>query len=212
MADLRWTVVVPVKRLSSAKTRLPDDPRLDRSALALAFARDVVRAAAASALVAEVVVVTDDAAASAALGRLGARVVPDAPAAGLNRALEHGVAAARARTPDTAVAALASDLPALRTDELDRALEAAASRRRTFVSDAADLGTTLLTARPGVGLAPAFGWGSAAEHLASGAIPCDLPDIPGLRLDVDTAADLEAAVALGVGPATAAVLEGAGAA
>jgi 2-phospho-L-lactate guanylyltransferase len=42
-------------------------------------------------------------------------------------------------------------------------------------------------------------------HLRSGAV--ELPGAPGLRLDVDTPADLAEALLLGVGAATAAVLQ-----
>ena len=69
--------------------------------------------------------------------------------------------------------------------------------------DAAGTGTTLLTARPGVALAPAFGVGSAARHAADSVA---LEGGGGLRNDVDTAADLVAAGALGLGAATAAAL------
>jgi 2-phospho-L-lactate guanylyltransferase len=101
------------------------------------------------------------------------------------------------------VAALVGDLPALRPEELADALTAAAGHPRAFVPDAEGAGTTLLAVRPGVSLAPAFGAGSAARH-GSGAVALDAG--PGLRRDVDTAADLQAAADVGLGPATAAVL------
>ncbi|MWB99417.1 2-phospho-L-lactate guanylyltransferase, partial [Agromyces sp. MMS17-SY077] len=46
---------------------------------------------------------------------------------------------------------------------------------------------------------------SAAAHAASGHVPLD-GVWPTLRLDVDTPADLDAALALGAGPATCAAL------
>ncbi len=76
---------------------------------------------------------------------------------------------------------------------------------RAFVADAEGTGTTLLVAAPGVTLDPRFGGGSAARHAASGAAALD-GEWPGLRRDVDTPADLAAALALGVGPATRAAL------
>ena len=57
-----WVVVVPVKRLDRAKTRLSTRPAPERRALALAFALDTVRAAITCPGVVGVVVVTDDAA------------------------------------------------------------------------------------------------------------------------------------------------------
>jgi 2-phospho-L-lactate guanylyltransferase len=71
--------------------------------------------------------------------------------------------------------------------------------------DRAGTGTTLLAAAPGAALTPAYGAGSRAVHLASGAV--ELPGAAGLRLDVDTPDDLAAALLLGVGAATAAVAE-----
>jgi 2-phospho-L-lactate/phosphoenolpyruvate guanylyltransferase len=59
----------------------------------------------------------------------------------------------------------------------------------------------LAAATPGA-LQPAFGPGSLAAHVRRGAVPLDL-DLPRLRRDVDTPADLDEALALGVGPRTA---------
>jgi 2-phospho-L-lactate guanylyltransferase len=196
-----WGLVVPVKRLDVAKTRLSsygDDLRVE---LALAFAVDVVAAVLAAALVAEVVVVTDDERAAIALAAAGARIVGDTPDAGLNPALEHGLALLPV---GLAHAALSADLPALRAAHLDAALTAVPPGGRGFVPDTAGTGTTLLAASPGVPLAPAYGAGSREVHLRSGAV--ELPAAAGLRLDVDTPADLATAVELGVGAATAAIV------
>jgi hypothetical protein len=91
---LTWSVVIPVKVLARAKSRLAGLAGPARSELALAMAADTVRAAAACPVVATVVVVTDDPAAASALGALGAWVVADEPDAGLNPALAHGAAMA----------------------------------------------------------------------------------------------------------------------
>lgn len=198
-----WGVVVPVKRLAVAKSRLAAFGDDGRRRLALAFAQDVVRAALACPLVGPVVVVTDDDDAATALTRLGAAVQADGPDAGLNPALDHGAALLRAGDGRLGVAALSSDLPALRADDLAAALGVTASR--AYVTDADGTGTTLLAAAGGADLRPAFGPGSAALHDASGALR--LTGAPGLRRDVDTPADLAEAVLLGVGPSTAAVLD-----
>ncbi|MCI0386499.1 2-phospho-L-lactate guanylyltransferase [Streptomyces sp. CNQ085] len=202
-AALRWSLVVPLKPLALAKSRLaPAAGGRLRSALALAFAQDTVAAALACPAVEEVVIVTDDPHAGAELAALGARIVPDAPGAGLNAALEHGEAAVRAERPGAPVAALNADLPALRPAELARVLEAARTHRRSFLADAAGIGTTLLTASAGTALAPAFGDASRLRHLRSGAAEIVLPDVEGVRRDVDTGEDLAAALSLGVGPHT----------
>lgn len=196
-----WGLVVPVKRLALAKTRLSSYGDAMRQDLALAFALDVVTAALAARSVAEVLVVTDDSRAAAALAATGARVVADGPDAGLNPALEHGV---ELLTAGLGAATLSADLPALRPSDLDAALAAVPAGGRGFVVDTAGTGTTLLAAAPGLALAPAYGPGSREVHQASGAV--ELPGAAGLRLDVDTPDDLAAALLLGVGAATAAVV------
>lgn len=200
-ARATWAVVVPVKRLAGAKSRLGTFGDATREQLALAFAQDVVRTALASPLVQKVLVVTDDARAGTALAELGAQVCPDVPDAGLNAALAHGAALLRNRDPRLGVATVSADLPAARTDDLTRLLLAVTSR--AFVADASGAGTTVLAASAGHALAPAYGPGSRGLHLASGAI--ERPGAPGLRRDVDTPTDLHAALELGVGPFTAAV-------
>ncbi|THA68126.1 2-phospho-L-lactate guanylyltransferase [Streptomyces sp. A0958] len=200
----RWALVVPLKPLARAKSRLvPASGALLRPRLALAFARDTVAAALSCPAVADVVVVTDDTVAGSALAALGARIVPDTPAAGLNAALAHGERAVRAARPGAALAALNADLPALRAAELSRVLEFSAAFPRAFVPDAAGIGTTFLSAGPGVELRPAFGGRSRSCHLASGAVEITLPGIDSVRRDVDTGEDLRVALALGVGPFTA---------
>ena len=203
-----WSLVVPAKLLSRAKTRLApltarfgDEAPVRHRELVLAMLGDTVAAALASPAVAGVLVVTDDPGVGDLVRSLGARTVPDEPDRGLNAALVHGAAAARAAGAG-AVAAMSSDLPALRPAELTAALAAVVGRG--FVADAEGTGTTLLCAAAG-GLDPRFGPGSAAAHAGGGAVALD-GDWPGLRRDVDTAADLAAARGLGVGPRTARLL------
>ena len=258
-----WTVVVPVKSLSAAKTRLaPEHTPAERAALARAFALDTVDAARTARTVRRVVVVSDEPAIERELREVpGVEVVPEVGPRGLAAAIAHGVAVARAadrwsssgaaayrhqapgadpqdleksqmhggtRHPrlldagaragagsgvgsaDVAVAVLLGDVPALRPDDLDRALEVAARHPLAFAPDAEGTGTTLATARAGEQLTAHFGQDSAARHAAAGfadlaaAHPGAIA--PGLRRDVDTAEELRAAVALGVGERTSAVL------
>ena len=203
MTDKAWSVLMPVKVLAEAKSRLAGlagltGPR--RAELALALASDTVTAVLGSDAVARVIVITDDQAAAAALGAL---VVPDEPRAGLNAALRHGAGFAAARWPGDGTAALSADLPALRPEQIGRALRAAAAWPTAFVADAAGDGTTLYTAAPGAAFRPAFGLASRARHAAGGAVELGLDGIPGLRRDVDTPSDLRGAAALGLGPHSA---------
>jgi 2-phospho-L-lactate guanylyltransferase len=203
----QWSVVVPAKRLVAAKTRLTavtDELPAGHGELVLALLGDTVAAALQSPAVRLVLVVTDEPRAAGLVTGLGAETVGDEPDSGLNAALAHGAEHARRRAPGP-VAALSSDLPALRPAELTAALAAAAAAPRAFVADAAGTGTTLLAVRDGA-LDPRFGAGSAAAHTAGGAVPLD-GNWPGLRQDVDTPGDLHAACWLGVGPRTTGFLE-----
>lgn len=200
---------MPLKPLELAKSRLAAAGGL-RPALALAFALDTVTAALACPAVRDVTVVTDDERAGAELAALGAFVIADVPGAGLNAALAHGAATVRRRHGGgrSAVGALNGDLPALRAAELAEVLTAAAGApERAFLADAAGVGTTLLTAAAGSPLSPAFGGASRDRHLGSGAHELTVP-APSVRRDVDTPGDLRVALALGVGPATAAATAG----
>lgn len=200
-----WSVVVPVKRLGVAKSRLRSTlPSADHNALVLAICLDTVSAAIACAPVARVLVVTDDPRAGAAVLDAGALVVADEPDSGLNPAVNHGAATAARLAPGDSVAVLSADLPALRPLELAAALAAASAHMRAFVTDAAATGTTLLTAAPGHGLLASYGPLSRRAHAATGAVELE-GDWPSLRHDVDTAADLRTAAALGLGPRTAAL-------
>lgn len=204
MQRTRWTIVVPVKTLIRAKTRLAVAAGPYRTDLAVAIATDTVSAALRCPLVARVVVVTADPVPARRLARLGAQVVGD-PDRGLNAALRHGAAEAVRLAPADAVGALQADLPALRPGELETVLTAAAGFEQSFVPDAAEVGTTFYGVRPGVPFRPAFGGASRTRHLTGGAKELILDGISSVRRDVDTVTDLREALALGVGPATAAV-------
>ncbi len=200
-----WSLIVPVKALARAKTRLGEYAGEQRAELALAFALDTVTAALNCPAVGRVLVVCDDPLAGPLLARLGAVLVTDEPGGGLNPALAHGAARARVLAPDAPLAALSADLPALRPDELARVLASVPAPGRAFLADSPGIGTTLLACSPGHPLEPAFGGASRARHTAGGALELALLDVPSVRRDVDTAADLAEALRLGVGRCTAAV-------
>lgn len=200
-------LIVAVKYLPAAKTRLSAlFPDAARERLVLGMLTDTLRAALDVPALRSVTVVTPDLAAAAAARDLGAAVVddptpPDHPDP-LNNAIRE--AAATVGAPNMGV--LQGDLPALTAAELDQALAAARSHRRSFVADHTGGGTSALFAF-GVPLDPLFGADSARRHRDSGAV--ELTGAwPGLRCDIDTPADLDEARRIGVGPATAGVLAG----
>ncbi|HEY6796300.1 MAG TPA: hypothetical protein VI248_16615 [Kineosporiaceae bacterium] len=142
------------------------------------------------------------------------------PGTGLVAAVRDGLAAVPAANRDVPAAVLLGDLPALRPAELSAGLAAAAAALAArpdapmaALPDAEGTGTVLLAGRAAGDLDPAFGPGSLAEHRRRGAVPIVLDDPrrhdvdpARLRHDVDTPADLSVALALGVGPRTAALL------
>lgn len=197
----RWRVVVPVKGGPAAKSRLRVPDGVDRLDLATALALDTVAAAAGAVGPGAVTVVTSDARVTAGLYGLGVEAVAD-PAEGLNAAVRLGLDAVR---PGEAAAVLLGDVPALRPEELSAALALALTHLIALVPDAEGTGSVLLAGRPGVRLTPRFGPGSAAAHEAHGAKRLEL-DLPGLRRDVDDEKSLRAALRLGVGRHTAALL------
>jgi len=207
-ASPAFAVLVPVKPTRRAKSRLAPLGDDVRRSLVAAFAADTVSAALGAPCVAGVLVVTDDHELAAALRDVGAEVIPDGVADDLNGSLVQAGAEAHRRWPGLGLAALCADLPALDPAELAAALEEAYRHPAAFVADAAGEGTTLVAALSPDDFTPSFGPGSREAHLAHGAHEVVEVDVPTLRRDVDTPADLREAVELGVGPRTACVAVG----
>jgi 2-phospho-L-lactate guanylyltransferase len=193
----QWSLVVPVKRLEVAKSRIALGAA-DRADLALAMATDAVAAAVACALVSHVVVVTDDARAIAALSGPDVTIVADEPDSGLNPALRHGATVADGRR----IVAVSADLPSLTPSDLATVLVAAGRYSSGVVADQSGTGTTVLTAASAEAFAPAFGASSYAAHRRHGSVDLTGIAAPAVRRDVDTVEELRAAVELGVGEAT----------
>lgn len=198
---LTWSLIVPIKPAHDGKTRLVTATAASRRALAHAFALDAVHAMLACPYVGRLVIV----------GSLpGAPTDPrleilEDPGTGLNPAAQAGLDLVG---PSDPAAVVVADLPALRPEELSRALMAAADHERSIICDADGIGTTTYLSRRREDARPAFGVRSRSVHVAAGAV--DLRDllVPGLRCDVDTETDLWNARRLGVGDRTAGVLTG----
>jgi 2-phospho-L-lactate guanylyltransferase len=209
-------LLIPVKPLARAKTRLRGvaEGRADggvsaseaHARLVMALVRDTLAAATGAAVVRRAVAICADEVVRTVLAADGVQTIPDEPAAGLNSALRYGEAVLRGADPAAPVGALQADLPALQPEELDCAVRTGlVTGGRAFCTDRTGTGTTLLLTPPGQPLNPCFGPGSAAAHRATGAR--ELTGCwPGLRCDVDTAADLAIARTLGLGRFTRATL------
>lgn len=213
-----WTVIVPMKAPTHAKSRLRATvrgqvPVPDATALATAFLRDVIDASRHAKRVGRVLVISPDPIVEMVVAESDCGFVQEDPSPagtairGINRAIVQAVAHVRGSHPTTSVVVLTGDLAALTSDSLDAALELSEIfDGPCFVADQHGTGTTALMLPGAVWTAPAFGIDSAAAHVAAG-----VTDISGevgldLRSDVDTAADLDAAIELGVGAHTSRLL------
>lgn len=202
MAAETWTVIVPVKPLGEAKSRLrAEDPTAD--AWARAFLSDVLAAISTVQRISTTIVATSDPEVSALAQRWGATVIDDSPAPGINGAVTH---AAQFAPEGTGIAVVVSDLPLLTPEALTRVLSYADQHVTSFLADLDGTGTTMWMTHDRAHLPPHFGSGSRAAHRAAGAIDIALEqEDPGLlpaRSDIDTLADLERAGDGLLGPAT----------
>lgn len=198
--ERRFVVLLPVKPPGRGKSRLVGLPDEHRAALARAFALDTAAAALAATRVASVLAVTDDHRFAGTLSSLGCAVIPDGVTGDLNGSLRLAASEAVRRWPGALPVALTADLPCLRTEDLDAVLSGL-DGSPSFVRDAAGTGTSLYAAAPEE-FRPRFGVDSAQAHLAAGAVEVGA-QYASLRRDVDTVADLGAAMVLGLGPRTA---------
>ncbi len=200
-AERPWTVIVPVKTLAAAKSRLGENGPL----LARAFLIDTLAATRACPQVAQVVVATADPTVASDARLAGCTVVDDSGRPGINAAAAWAAEQVGIGGP---CAVLVSDLPCLTPEGLSTVLQAAARLPRSFVSDATGEGTTMWLVAPGEVVSPSFGPDSAAAHRAAQAV--DLvgtgllkpEEVAVARRDVDTQDDLRLARDLGLGPAS----------
>jgi 2-phospho-L-lactate guanylyltransferase len=194
-----WDVIVPLKEVAFAKTRLTALGDRWRKTFARAMFLDTVEAVTRCPVPVRVHVVTDDRPTIAELATfVGAVVVHAQAPSGINNAISH--AAQRQGDRGWGRAALLGDLPSLSGDDLAEVIERAGGAPRSVVSDADEVGSTMLLVAAGQPLQPSFGPGSLTRHIASGAVPVKAP--AAARRDVDRPEDLWAAWRLGVGPRT----------
>ncbi|OBK33102.1 2-phospho-L-lactate guanylyltransferase [Mycobacterium sp. 1245111.1] len=208
-ADSDVGVIVAVKRLAAAKTRLaPMFSASVREDIVLGMLVDTLTAATRVPAVRLITVVTPDDVAAATAVDLGATVVADPTPAGHPDPLNNAIVTAERVVSESVsnIVVLQGDLPAVRTQELADAISAARRHRRSFVADRLGTGTAALCAF-GFPVDPRFGSNSAERHRHSGAVEL-IGGWPGLRCDIDTPEDLAIARGLGMGQATMRAIEG----
>ncbi|MGL5823919.1 MAG: 2-phospho-L-lactate guanylyltransferase [Nocardioides sp.] len=209
-----FVALIPAKPPRVGKRRLAAVPPGFRTALATAFALDTLHAVHACGSITTTWLVSSDLDLAAAANRLGIRSMTDpavepaepgaGPTAGDFNAMLRAVVCRLAVRPDTAVVVVPADLPAMTSTDLDEGLRYWDGAGAAFVADAHETGTTVYLARAGR-FDPRYGPGSRMAHLAAGAR--ELPvRRAGLHQDVDDVPDLDAAIGLGVGTHTRAVL------
>src|SRR5437763_9366967 len=187
--------ILPVKSFSEAKRRLRRGLTVgERRALAEAMFTDVLVALRRATGIEGILVVTADHGAQQIAGGYGAAVLDDEEH-GHNAAARHGIRRALELEADQALL-VPGDCPLLDPAELDgliaRELE---SPSALIVPDRHETGTNALLLTPPDSLAPSFGPGSCARHLAearAAGLTAELVDVPSLALDIDTPDDLEA--------------------
>jgi len=199
-------VIVPIKPLAEAKTRLRD--MLDdeaRRALVLAMLIDTlaaIRAGHAGAIL----VTSEDPAYAAALAGVAAVPLPD-DTRGYNEAVGFVLASSAVRRAGAALI-VPADVPRATGADIRHAI-AALRETEVVVARAFDGGTALLGLHPPDAIATAFGPQSANAHLGAARAAgrqAMLLDLPSLVGDIDSIEDLRDAPET-LGPATRAFLD-----
>jgi 2-phospho-L-lactate/phosphoenolpyruvate guanylyltransferase len=190
---LKATAVLPIKRFDAAKQRLAAGmDRRRRRELVEAMAADVLEAIGEARGVERTIVVTDEPAAVALAAAVGAEVVADPGEGGHSGAALAGIARAE-ETGAGCVVLLPGDCPLLDPRELDGLLTGVPERYVGIVPDRHGTGTNALVLSPPGAIAPAFGEGSCARHVAAAreaGIPFGVEEVASLGLDLDTPVDL----------------------
>ena len=189
---MRATAIVPIKRFSSAKSRLAETSASGlRPALAEAMLTDVLAELGRCVRLERIVVVSGEPAAATIASDLGIEMLDDPADAGHSEAALLGIDAALAAGAE-AVALLPGDCPLVRADEVDSALDLH-EHGLTVIPDRHGSGTNGLLISPPDAVAPSFGPGSRERHLrlaAAAGVTARVAEVPSLMLDLDTGDDL----------------------
>lgn len=193
----RTLAIVPVKRLTSAKSRLvPALGNEARARLVLLMLEDVLATLAGVPQLDGVLVVTADAEVSRAARASGAEVIGEEGSRGLNAAVETGLNAASARGAQRALI-VPADVPLATESEIARLIESPRDERDPGIVLAPSFdgaGTNGLALPLGTGFVPRFGTDSFFAHLSEAVArrrDVAVLHLPGLARDIDQANDLD---------------------
>ncbi len=199
--DTRISAIVPVKRFSTAKSRLAAVlSEIERARLARLMFEDVLDALAlANEFLAGVIVVTADESAAVLARSRDAIVVLSSADNGINAAVELAIRHIGGGRDD-GVVVVPSDIPQLSAVDIAKAVATVASPRTMAIVPATeDGGTNLLAYRPADAALLRFGPHSFEQHcraaLRAGVTPHVL-NIAELGLDIDRPENLRAFLSL----------------
>ena len=192
---MKATAVLPVKRFAAAKQRLaPGIGATHRAELAAAMLEDVLEGIGAARSIERTIVISSEPRAIELASAAGAETIADPEEGGHSGAALAGIARARQLGAETVVL-LPIDCPLLAPRELERLLTGMPERYVAIVPDRHGSGTNALVLSPPDAIAPSFGEGSCARHVAAAreaGIPYNVEELPSLALDLDTPADVVA--------------------
>jgi 2-phospho-L-lactate/phosphoenolpyruvate guanylyltransferase len=194
-------VVIPVKRFSTAKSRLATVlDSLERAQLARLMFEDVLDALRpCKDFLAGAIVATSDESAIALARRAAATIVSDLADNGINAAIKLAVTRIDRRRDD-GVIVIPSDIPQLSPDDIFQAAATISERRVvTIVKATQDGGTNLLACRPADVIAPQFGPQSFDRHCRAASRAGIKPHVlaaPRIKLDIDRPENLRTFLAL----------------
>lgn len=203
-------VLVPLKRLDGAKTRLAELlPADQRAGLMRAMLQDVLEAVRGARGVARITLVSSDPSAESLARESGIEWWHDQGLA-WNSAL---FAAMQEIVAESCATVVSADLPLLVSAEIE-SLIAATPARGLAIARASDAGTNAVSLRPPAALHTCFGARGSAELHARTArgrgLEAVVLDRPGLALDIDTSGDLERFLSAGRRTRTRAFLDSLG--
>ena len=189
---MKTLAILPVKSFGAAKQRLAESLGAGfRQALAQAMFTDVLRSLRRVPELDEIVVVTSDRVAESAAGGHRVRVLADTAQAGQSEAALIGIRHALAEGFERVVL-VPGDTPLVERADVARLL-APAPPGVVIVPDRHGTGTNALVLTPPDAIAPSFGPGSFARHVAlaeAAGVPHRVERVSALELDVDTPGDL----------------------
>ncbi len=205
---VRPVVVVPVKRLADAKSRLASElDEAARNELVVAMLEDLLTALR-EVYDGPVMLVSPEDEYVRVASRFEAVWERDA-GEGYNEAMRHAARTEQVREAG-AMLILPADLPGARSSDIARCIEALGDSQ-VVVASAVDGGTAALGLRPAQVIAPAFGPQSADRHreaALAASVSLTVLDAPSLAHDIDTLAMLSDAPAeFTPGPATTRFIE-----